>query len=117
MKPRIEGGGGKAKVTPMQRETIRTLAARCGMTVSDYLLTRSHDYEPNHQLTSQQNELPGTLDNCRRGYRTSQQIINNHFPIRETIATEQNQFAVEFYCSIFNTVIYQIVSSIQIFVM
>ncbi len=40
-----------AKVTSMQRETIRELAARCGMTVSDYLLARSHDYEPKHRLT------------------------------------------------------------------
>ena len=54
-----------AKVTPMQRETIRTLAARCGMTVSDYLLARSHDYEPKHRLTSRQTESLATLNNCR----------------------------------------------------
>ena len=54
-----------AKVTPMQRETIRTLAARCGMTVSDYLLARSHDYEPKHRLTSRQTDALATLNNCR----------------------------------------------------
>ena len=54
-----------AKVTPMQRETIRTLAARCGMTVSDYLLARSHDYEPKHRLTSRQTDALVTLNNCR----------------------------------------------------
>lgn len=53
-----------AKVTPMQRETIRKLAARCGMTVSDYLLARSHDYEPKHRLTSRQTESLATLNNC-----------------------------------------------------
>ncbi len=54
-----------AKVTPMQRETIRELAARCGMTVSDYLLARSHNYEPKHRLTSRQTESLATLNNCR----------------------------------------------------
>ena len=54
-----------AKVTPMQRETIRTLAARCGMTVSDYLLARSHNYEPKHRLTSRQTDALATLNNCR----------------------------------------------------
>ncbi len=49
----------------MQRETIRTLAARCGMTVSDYLLARSHDYEPKHRLTSRQTDALATLNNCR----------------------------------------------------
>ena len=51
-----------AKVTPMQRETIRTLAARCGMTVSDYLLARSHDYEPKHRLTSRQTDALAKLN-------------------------------------------------------
>lgn len=54
-----------AKVTPIQRETIRELAARCGMTVSDYLLARSHDYEPKHRLTNRQTESLATLNNCR----------------------------------------------------
>ncbi len=54
-----------AKVTPMQREAIRELAARCGMTVSDYLLARSHNYEPKHRLTSRQTESLATLNNCR----------------------------------------------------
>ena len=30
-----------AKVTPRQKEHIKSLAAQCGMTVSDYLLTRA----------------------------------------------------------------------------
>ena len=54
-----------AKVTPMQRETIRTLAARCDMTISDYLLARSHNYEPKHRLTSRQTDALATLNNCR----------------------------------------------------
>ncbi len=79
-----------AKVTPMQRETIRNLAARCGMTVSDYLLARSHDYEPKHRLTSRQTDALTTLNNCRsdiinytsalRGMTVDRrrQLFNNH---------------------------------------
>lgn len=47
----------------MQRETICELAARCGMTVSDYLLARSHDYEPKHRLTRIQTDALTTLNN------------------------------------------------------
>ncbi len=54
-----------AKVTPMQRETIRELATRCGMTVSDYLLARSHNYEPKQRLTRMQTDALATLNNCR----------------------------------------------------
>lgn len=54
-----------AKVTPQQRATIRKLAVRCGMTVSDYLLARSYDYEPKQRLTSRQTESLATLNNCR----------------------------------------------------
>ncbi len=79
-----------AKVTPMQRETIRTLAARCGMTVSDYLLARSHDYEPKQRLTRMQTDALATLNNCRsdiinytsalRGMTADRrrQLFNNH---------------------------------------
>ncbi len=54
-----------AKVTPMQRETIRELAVRCGMTVSDYLLARSHNYEPKQRLTRMQTDALATLNDCR----------------------------------------------------
>ncbi len=79
-----------AKVTPMQRKTIRTLAARCGMTVSDYLLARSHDYEPKQRLTRMQADALATLNNCRsdiinytsalRGMTADRrrQLFNNH---------------------------------------
>lgn len=74
-----------AKVTPMQRETIRTLAARCGMTVSDYLLARSHDYEPKHRLTSRQTESLATLNNCRSD------IINYTSALRGMNAAKRKQ--------------------------
>lgn len=74
-----------AKVTPMQRETIRNLAARCGMTVSDYLLARSHDYEPKHRLTSRQTDTFATLNNCRSD------IINYTSALRGMNATRRKQ--------------------------
>ena len=74
-----------AKVTPMQRETIRTLAARCGMTVSDYLLARSHDYEPKHRLTSRQTDALATLNNCRSD------IINYTSALRGVSAAKRKQ--------------------------
>lgn len=54
-----------AKVTPMQQDTIRKLASKCNMTVSDFLLARSHDYEPKHRMTARQSEMLETLHNCR----------------------------------------------------
>ena len=54
-----------AKVTPLQQDTICKLATRCSMTVSDYLLARSHDYEPKQRLTSRQAESLATLNDCR----------------------------------------------------
>ena len=74
-----------AKVTPMQRETIRSLAARCGMTVSDYLLARSHDYEPKHRLTSRQTDALATLNNCRSD------IINYTSALRGVSAAHRRQ--------------------------
>ena len=74
-----------AKVTPMQRETIRTLAARCGMTVSDYLLARSHNYEPKNRLTSRQTDALATLNNCRSD------IINYTSALRGVSAARRRQ--------------------------
>lgn len=74
-----------AKVTPMQQHTIRNLAARCDMTVSDYLLARSHDYEPKHRLTSRQTDALATLNNCRSD------IINYTSALRGMNAAKRKQ--------------------------
>ena len=34
-----------AKVSPRQKEHIKSLAEQCGMTVSDYLLARAYNYK------------------------------------------------------------------------
>ena len=35
-----------AKVTPSQKEHIKSLAEQCGMTVSDYILSRAYNFKP-----------------------------------------------------------------------
>ncbi len=74
-----------AKVTPMQRDTIRTLATRCGMTVSDYLLARSHGYEPKPRLTRMQTDALATLNNCRSD------IVNYTSALRGMTADRRRQ--------------------------
>lgn len=54
-----------AKVTPQQKEEIHALANQCGMTVSDYLLTRAYNYKPKARLTKEESLLLQNLDNCR----------------------------------------------------
>ena len=39
------------KVSPQQKENIRKLADRCGMSVSSYLLARAYNYRPKARLT------------------------------------------------------------------
>ena len=54
-----------AKVTPRQKEHIKSLAEQCGMTVSDYLLARAYNYKPKARLTKEEAALLQNLDNCR----------------------------------------------------
>lgn len=54
-----------AKVTPSQKEYIKSQAAQCGMTVSDYLLARAYNYHPKARLTKEEAILLQNLDNCR----------------------------------------------------
>lgn len=54
-----------AKVTPKQKEYIKSLAEQCGMTVSDYLLARAYNYHPKARLTKEEAALLQNLDDCR----------------------------------------------------
>lgn len=54
-----------AKVTPSQKEYIKSQAEQCGMTVSDYLLARAYHYHPKARLTKEEAALLQNLDNCR----------------------------------------------------
>lgn len=53
------------KVTPTQKEYIKSQAEQCGMTVSDYLLARAYNYQPKARLTKEEADLLQNLDNCR----------------------------------------------------
>ena len=50
-----------AKVTPRQKEYIKSQAAQCG----DYLLARAYNYHPKARLTKEETTLLQNLDNCR----------------------------------------------------
>lgn len=54
-----------AKVTPNQKERIKSLAAQCGMTVSDYILSCAYNFKPQARLTKEEAALLQNLDDCR----------------------------------------------------
>lgn len=54
-----------AKVTPSQKEHIKSLAAQCGMTVSDYILSCAYKFKPKARLTKEEAVLLQNLDDCR----------------------------------------------------
>lgn len=54
-----------AKVTPSQKEHIKSLAAQCGMTVSDYILSCAYNFKPQARLTKEEAALLQNLDDCR----------------------------------------------------
>ena len=54
-----------AKVTPSQKEHIKSLAKQCGMTVSDYVLSRTYNFKPKARLTKEEAVLLQNLDDCR----------------------------------------------------
>ena len=54
-----------AKVTPTQKEYIKLMAAQCGMTVSDYILSRAYNFKPKARLTKEEAVLLQNLDDCR----------------------------------------------------
>ena len=41
-----------AKVTPTQKEYIKSMATQCGMTISDYLLSCAYNFKPKNSMTS-----------------------------------------------------------------
>lgn len=80
-----------AKVSPRQKEHIKSMAEQCGMTVSDYLLARAYNYKPKARLSKKEAALLQNLDNCRidlvrytsalHGMTPSQRLIMfNHIP-------------------------------------
>lgn len=54
-----------AKVTPSQKEHIKSLATQCSMTVSDYILSCAYNFKPKARLTKEEAVLLQNLDDCR----------------------------------------------------
>ena len=54
-----------AKVTLTQKEHIKSLAGQCGITVSDYILSRAYNFKPKARLTKEEAVLLQNLDDCR----------------------------------------------------
>ncbi|EFR55865.1 hypothetical protein BFAG_04564 [Bacteroides fragilis 3_1_12] len=54
-----------AKVTPTQKEYIKSMATQCGMTISDYLLSCAYNFKPKTRLTKEEAALLQNLDDCR----------------------------------------------------
>ena len=54
-----------AKVTPSQRDHIKSLAEQCGMSVSDYILSCAYNFKPKARLTKEEAVLLQNLDDCR----------------------------------------------------
>ena len=52
-----------AKVTPSQRDHIKSLAEQCGMTVSDYILSCAYNFKPKARLTKEEATLLQNLEN------------------------------------------------------
>ncbi len=59
-----------AKVTRAQKDHITTTAHKCGMTVSDYILSVAYGYHPKYRLTPSQqvicNEIVGVRNDIRK---------------------------------------------------
>ena len=103
-----------AKVTPSQKEYIKSQAAQCGMTVSDYLLSRAYNYHPKARLTKEEAALLQNLDNCRsdlvkytsalHGMSTKQRVaMFNQIPFMVGWLKELGNVA-ESVCQFLNTV-------------
>ena len=103
-----------AKVTPSQREHIKSLAEQCGMTVSDYILSCAYNFKPKARLTKEEAALLQNLDNCRsdlvkyasalHGMSTKQRMIMfNQIPFMVGWLKELGNVA-ESVCQFLNTV-------------
>lgn len=72
-----------AKVTPTQKEQIKSLAGQCGMTVSDYILSRAYNFKPKARLTKEEAVLLQNLDDCRSDlvkYTSALHGMSNQIP-------------------------------------
>lgn len=78
------------RVSKTQREHIGRLADKCGMTLSDYVLTRSYNYRPKARLTPNQETVRDELIIARSDYARYTSMLNA-MPQDERRAMFRNQ--------------------------
>lgn len=64
------------RVSKSQREKITSLAGECGMSLSDYVLSRAYGYEPKARLTSEQEAIREQLVIARSDYAKYTSMLN-----------------------------------------
>ena len=83
-----------AKVSPRQKEHIKSLAEQCGMTVSDYLLARAYNYKPKARLSKEEAALLQNLDNCRADLVKYTSALHGMSASQRHMMINQNPFMV-----------------------
>lgn len=78
------------RVSKSQRKRIESLAARCGMNRSEYLLSRAYGYKPKARLTFAQTKVRDELIIARSDYAKYTSMLNA-MPQHERMAMFRNQ--------------------------
>lgn len=78
------------RVSKSQRELIEKLADRCGMNLSEYLLSRACGYEPKSRLTFTQTKVRDELIIARSDYAKYTSMLNG-MKLSERMAMFRNQ--------------------------
>lgn len=65
------------RVSRSQRECIEDLARKCGMSLSDYVLSRAYGYEPKQRLTEKEASILDALMLNRSDYVRYASMLNN----------------------------------------
>lgn len=65
------------RVSRSQRECIEDLAKKCGMSLSDYVLSRAYGYEPKQRLTEKETLILDGLMLNRSDYVRYASMLNN----------------------------------------
>lgn len=64
------------RVSKSQREHIESLAKECGMSLSDYVLSRAYEYEPKARLTPEQEAVREQFVIVRSDYAKYTSMLN-----------------------------------------
>lgn len=65
------------RVSKSQRERIKSLADECGMSLSDYVLSRAHGYDPKPRMTPIQEDVRRELIIARSDYARYTAMLNS----------------------------------------